>query len=264
MIRYLKYFIFLFLVLNISCKGKDVSQFSFIQLNDPQLGMSEYEKDMQRFKQAVKQINELDVDFVVICGDFVQHASDSSFSDFLSIKGGFEMPSYLVPGNHDIGKVPNDTTLSYYRKTFGNDYYDFQHKGYSFIVTNSLLWKADIAVESDKHNLWFEDALAKANESPLIVVGHFPIFTKEPDEEEHYFNLPLDKRMKLLNSFQRVNVKAYLSGHKHELIINEYKGIQLVTGETTSKNFDDRPFGFRLWKVDGDSISHTFIELQGE
>lgn len=264
-IRNLTYCFLLLLVIVVffpACKPR--KNFSFIQMCDPQLGMGVYEKDVSRFKQAVKQINELDVDFVVICGDLVHHASDSSFADFLSINSGFEMPSYLVPGNHDIGKIPNDSTLEYYRKRIGKDYYEFEHKGYAFIVTNSLLWKADVGDESIQHDIWFEKTIsdgAKHNK-PKIVIGHFPLYIDDLSEETNYFNFSLEKRKELLKLFIENNVEAYLSGHKHELVINNYKGIQLVSGETTSENFDKRPFGFRLWEIDGDSLRHSFIELQ--
>jgi len=69
-------------------------------------------------------------------------------------------------------------------------------------------------------------------------------------------------RNELLELFENNNVKAYISGHKHELIINNYKNIQLVTGETTSKNFDKRPMGFRYWEVLSDTLKHHFIPLQ--
>ena len=57
---------------------------------------------------------------------------------------GFKMPCYTAPGNHDVGNIPNDTSLKYYRKTIGKDYYKFKNKGYSFIVTNTQLWKVNV------------------------------------------------------------------------------------------------------------------------
>lgn len=231
---------------------------------DTQLGMGGYAEDVERFEQAVKQINKLDADFVVICGDLVHHAADSSFSDFLAIKSRFSLPCYLAAGNHDVGKVPDSSSLSYYRDTIGDDYYKFENKGYSFIVVNTQLWKADVEIESEKHDRWFKETIKSQGnlDNSVFVIGHYPIFINSADEEDKYFNLPLDKRMELLTLFKENNVVAYLSGHKHELLINNYEGIQLVSGETTSKNFDKRPFEFRLWKVSTDSIVHKFVPLQ--
>jgi len=237
--------------------------FTFVQICDTQLGMGIYDYDVNSFRQAVKQVNALKPDFVVICGDLVNKASDSSFADFLQIKETFDMPCYVAPGNHDIKKVPTKTSLNYYRKTIGDDYYHFQNKGYSFIVTNSQLWKADVLHESKKHHQWFKKTLdAQSKKHPVIVVGHYPLFIQHPDEKEEYFNFPPGKRQELLDLFAQHNVLAYLSGHKHELLVNRYKNIQLVSGESTSRNFDRRPLGFRHWQVSNDTISHHFVPVE--
>ena len=89
-----KYIIFAILVSNIFCTGREQKPFSFVQLCDTQLGMGGYEHDVKSFQLAVEKINETDCDFVVICGDLVHHASDSSYADFLKIKQEFNrMPN---------------------------------------------------------------------------------------------------------------------------------------------------------------------------
>ncbi len=263
-LRFYNYIIIAFLVFTISCSEREQKPFSFVQICDTQLGMGGYEQDLKTFKQAVNKINELKPDLVVLCGDLVNDTTDSSYSDFLKIKQGLNMPCYVAPGNHDIGKIPNDTTLGYYRKTIGKDYYEFHHKGYSFIVTNTQLWKVNVENESEKHDNWFKETLKNQNieQYPVFVIGHYPLYTEQPDEEEHYFNIPLSKRREILKLFQQNNVIAYLSGHTHELMINYFENVQLVSGETTSKNFDNRPFGFRFWEVTSDTIKNHFVTLQ--
>ena len=254
------------LVLYISCTRSAQEPFTFVQLCDTQLGMGGYEHDLKTFGQAVKQINELDPDFVVICGDLVSDAVDSSYADFKNIMKGLKIPCYLASGNHDVGNTPNDSTLSYYRKTIGKDYYEFQHKKHSFLVTNTQLWKVNVEAESEKHDHWFEETLKAQNDKqfPVFVIGHYPLYTEFPEEEEHYFNIPPDKRKRILELFKENKVIAYLSGHTHKLVINNYENIQLVSGETTSKNFDNRPFGFRLWQVSSDTIKHHFVSLEAQ
>jgi 3',5'-cyclic AMP phosphodiesterase CpdA len=252
----------LIILLLSSCSGGRQS-FSFIQLTDPQLGMGGYEHDVASLNQAVKQINEMEVDFVIFCGDLVHHASDSSFADFLQISAQLEVPYYVVPGNHDVGLVPDDTTLSGYRVLFGDDYYTFDHKGTTFVFTNTQLWKSDIGEASDMHDKWFRSTLENVkNKNRVVVVGHYPLFIKTPGEEEIYSNLPQGLRVEILDLFEKNNVAAYLTGHRHEFIQHNYQGIQLVTAETTSKNFDGRPLGFRRWDVSRDTLIHHFIEIE--
>ncbi|WP_430809300.1 MULTISPECIES: metallophosphoesterase [unclassified Carboxylicivirga] len=261
-----KYLLIAVLIFSISCTEKEDESFSFVQLCDTQLGFDSegYENDVDKFKRAVAQINELNPDFVIVCGDLVNIPVDSTFSDFKKIAAGLKMPCYNAPGNHDVGNNPTDSTLTYYRKTIGKDYYEFHHKGYSFIVTNSQLWKGNSGNESDRHDLWFKQTLKNqsAKNYPVVVVGHYPLFSEKPEEEEGYFNFPSLKRQELLALFSRNNVVAYLSGHAHKLIINNYDNIQMVSGETLSRNFDNKPFGFRLWQVSPDTVMQNFVPLQ--
>ena len=225
--------------------------FTFVQMCDPQLGFGGYAEDLARFETATKQINELSPEFVVICGDLVNAASEKSFGDFNSTKARLKMPCYCAPGNHDISNNPNTNTLERYRKLIGKDYYSFEHKGCAFVVVNSQIWKTPIAGETEKQDQWLKATLeaAAGKKQPVFVVSHYLLFVKEPEEPANYFNLPLEKRKELLALFERCGVVALLAGHTHKTAALEYHGIQMVTSETTSKNFDNRPFGFRVWHV---------------
>lgn len=252
----------------VSNPGKSAKKqsFTFAQICDTQLGMGGYEHDVKTFKMAVEQINALKPDFVVICGDLVNNANDESFADFNKIKAGLTVPCYCVSGNHDVGNEPTQESLQYYRKIMGEDYYSFEHKGYLFAFVNTQLWKAPVEGESQKHDSWLEETVETAanKRTPVFIIGHYPLFLKEPNEAEEYMNLPLAKRKELLSLFENVGVVAVLGGHTHKLIINEYQGIQLINAETTSKNFDKRPFGFRLWHVEDERpFKHEFVPLVG-
>lgn len=262
MMKKIKCILMIFLISLVSCTEKKQEKFSFIQLCDTQLGFGGYEHDLKSFKTVVKQINSLKPDFVVICGDLVDKRSDNSYVDFKEIMRGFKMPCYNTPGNHDVGNIPTNATLNYYRKTIGKDYYNFQHKGYSFIMANTQLWKVDVENESKKYADWFEKTLKNESVNPIFIIGHYPLYVESLDEEESYHNLPLNRRKELLKLFEQNNVTAYLTGHTHKKVINNYKGIQLVSGEASSRNIDNSPLGFRVWKVSTDTIKQSFVLLE--
>lgn len=248
-------------------QDSETVSFSFAQMCDTQLGMGGYEHDVEMFKLAVKKINSLKPDFVVICGDLVNKADDKSFADFNSIKAGFKIPCHCAAGNHDVENTPTAESLIKYREKIGDDYYSFQHKGHTVVVANTQLWKAPLAGESEKHDAWFKKTLeaAKTAESPVLVVVHYPFFTKMPDEKENYYNLPPEKRGELLELCKNNGVVAILAGHTHKFSENVFEGIKLVTGETTSRNFDGSPMGFRWWDVTGEgSLKHRFIAVEEE
>jgi len=260
------YLVIYLLIFGFSSFGQKPKSFTFVQLCDTQLGMGGYDHDKESLMLAVKKINEIHPDFVIICGDLVNTPGDSTYADFKEIMRKSQVHYYCVPGNHDVGLAPNSSSLHYYRKTIGKDYYTFQKKGCAFIATNTQLWKTPLKKESSKQDEWFENrlkSLAK-KKKPIIVFGHIPLYLSDPQEKEVYSNFSPEKRNELLMLLEQYHVDAYLSGHSHTLIINNYKGIKLVSGETTSNNFDKRPLGFRLWKVSPDSISHMYISIANE
>lgn len=238
--------------------------FSFAQVCDTQLGMGGYEHDKRTFRQAVKQINALAPDFVVICGDLVGRPKDSTYADFNEIRAGFVIPCHCVPGNHDVGNEPTLASIERYREWLGEDYFSFDHKGYRFVCVNTQLWKAPVEGVSEAHDTWLRKTLAEASAAglPVFVVGHYPLFTKSPDEKEHYYNIPLAKREELLELFEANGVVAIVTGHTHKVVVNEHAGIQMVSGQATSRTHGT-PLGFRLWHVTAERpYVHEAIDLE--
>ncbi|HWQ92193.1 MAG TPA: metallophosphoesterase [Clostridia bacterium] len=238
--------------------------FTFVQLCDPQIGFKDYAVELKRLQQAVARINQERPDFVVICGDLVNTADEKSFADFNEAMNRLAVPVHCAPGNHDVGNKPTEVTLARYRKAIGKDYYSFEHKGRLFVVANSQLWKSPLPGESEKHNAWFKEELERAakKQQPVFVICHYLPFEKTHDEPEAYFNLPLDKRQELLGLFHRYGVVAVLAGHTHKTLLLDHAGIQFVSSETTSVNFDQRPYGFRCWHVGTQRpFQHEFVPL---
>jgi 3',5'-cyclic AMP phosphodiesterase CpdA len=239
--------------------------FSFAQMCDKQLGMGGYEHDVKTFGLAVDQINKMKPDFVVICGDLVSKANDQSWADFNRIKAGFKIPCHCAAGNHDVSNKPTAESLQRYPEKIGKDYYTFEHKGFTFVIANTQLWKVPLKGESENHDMWFKEILAEAKkkDSPVVVV-HYPLFVKTPGEKESYYNIPTAKRMELLKLCEENGVVGFLAGHTQKLVVNDYKGMQLVNGETTSRNFDKRPMGFRWWDVAAQGkMIHRFVAIEG-
>lgn len=238
----------------------------FVQLCDTQLGMGGYEADMIRFELAVKAVNALDVDWVVVCGDLVNNGNDDqAVADFKRIAAAFTIPVYLAPGNHDVGNEPTVESLERYRKLQGADYYTATEHGYKLMVVNTQLWKFHVPQESEKHDAWFSEELLNTTQSstPTLIVSHYPPFVATPDEADDYFNLPPEKRKQLLTAVKAAGVKAWLAGHVHKNIVLDYEGIPVVASATTSKNFDGAPFGFRVWEVKEDgTLTYHYEALE--
>ena len=241
--------------------------FSFVQHTDPQLGFSEYEQDLQRWRLSVEKINQLQPDFVLLCGDLVHDPYDpDAWQDFFDVYATLEVPCYFVPGNHDVGLQKIDPMLlQSYREKIGDDYGTFEHKGIRFIWTNTQFWKDEgFMDETETHDRWLEACLEKAREkeSPIVVIGHHPCFLAEPNEPDEYFNLPRHIRLPLMEQFKAYGVRAYLSGHRHIPHSYTHEQIQFVTAASSANNFDGSPPGFNLWNVDEDGeLDYVFLSL---
>jgi serine/threonine-protein phosphatase CPPED1 len=248
--------------------------FTFVQMCDTHIG-ARYEHHLKTFSQAVVQVNDLEPDFVVICGDLVARAYEKSVIDFNRIKAELKMPCHIVPGNHDVFWGPHDRhaglsqqqSLEHYRTSFGHDYYAFEHKGYMFICVNTPLWQSvvDLKDEQAKHDKWLAEALVTAAKRglPIFIITHHPLYVKSPNEPDGYSILPSAKRNELLALFEKHGVVAVLSGHAHRVIINDYNGIQLVAGETTSRTHGS-PLGFRMWHIgEQRPFTHVSVPLEG-
>ena len=71
---------------------------------------------------------------------------------------------------------------------------------------------------------------------------------------------PAEESSRPFSFVQMCDTQLGMGGYEHD-----FEGIKLVTGETTSKNFDGRPMGFRWWDVDEDgALSHRFVRIEDE
>ena len=124
-------------------------------------------------------------------------------------------PATAPPATTTSKTHPPPKPLKNYREKIGPDYFAIEHKGYTFAIANTQLWKAPVAGESEKHDTWFKQTLAtaKSKNSPVVVVTHYPLFTGQPDEKENYYNIAPEKRRELLTLFEQSGVVAHLAGH---------------------------------------------------
>jgi predicted MPP superfamily phosphohydrolase len=238
-----------------------------VQLCDPQFGFEKdsFIADVMRLDFAVKKINEIAPDIVVVAGDMVNDGSDDKAINFFKeIIAQVKAPVLLAAGNHDLPDPVTDEGIKRYRSLYGDDYQAVECKRRLFIVVNSQLWREAPEEESEQHELFIQEALQKAkkNRQVVIVLSHVPPFVASADEADEYYNLPASKREGILRLFNENGAIIWLAGHTHATIRRSYGNITILNGETTSKNFDDHPFGFRLLTVKPDqSFDWEFIGL---
>lgn len=245
---------------------QDKPGFCYVVMADPQLFWGSKES----WDRAIGCANRLRPDFVIVCGDMVNHAGDEKEIQAY-LDGAAQLDKaiglYHVCGNHDYD-VSRPETLGDYQTKFGAPWYSFAHKNSLFVVFESTMVKYG-GVDQPQYQWqmrWLERTLAAAQDRDydhIIVCTHYPLALRRADEDDEYFNLPKDRRMKLLELFHQHKVTAVFSGHLHhnayvrdgrlELITTSSSGIAL---EQMGQPLD--PLGFRIVKVYPDRIEHTY------
>ncbi|MCU0367134.1 MAG: metallophosphoesterase, partial [Bacteroidales bacterium] len=106
------------------------------------------------FEKALDTINDLKPDFIIAGGDLIMDAlaaqydrADSLYNLYLKTIRKAEMPVYNTMGNHEIyglyGRSGADPAHpeygeKIYEKRLGETYYSFTHKGWKFMIINSV------------------------------------------------------------------------------------------------------------------------------
>ena len=276
-------------------KNTDVS---FIQMADPQFGMyssisklSEsdiaerrerginieytgpvlegFGKETLLFTEAIEAANQINPDFVVICGDMV-HNSDSKeqIQELLRISRLLkeEIKIYWVAGNHDVGDSPTQTDLNEYKERFGEYNYSFQEKNCYFIVINSAICYDPSLVPDEWNNLisFLEKELEVAATSQYkhrIIFMHHPLYLNDPHEGDNYLVIPSERRSRMLDLITEYEVDFVFTGHLHK---NNYKKLgstELVSTGPVGFPLGNDPSGIRHVQVHGDFLTHEYSAL---
>jgi 3',5'-cyclic AMP phosphodiesterase CpdA len=246
--------------------------FFFIQASDPQFGMFASDKNFLQetanWTFAAANVNRLHPAFLVVTGDLVNKQGDpAQIAEFLRINGTID-PSihvYNVPGNHDVGNEPTPESIAAYRKNIGPDYYSFREGPVYGIVLNSSYFKAPDKVkdEAAKQEVWLAAELEKAKASGAlpIVFLHIPLFLKQPDEPDQYFNTPLETRRRILALLHRYGIRYVFAGHLHANSYGKDGDLEMITTGPEGKPIGPDPSGLRIVEVKGNTLEHKYFSL---
>ena len=240
-----------------------------VHLGDPQLGFNlpigteeSYQVCLHRFLKMVEKTNALRPDLAVVSGDMCHRAADLE-RDWPSLLRRFDVPVVFVPGNHDLGNAVTAENLARFRRIFGRDRDAFEIKGWFFIVGNSQFWRpTELKTEQAEYERWVSARLEEARGFSGHIVGmtHIPPFDQAVDECDSYNNYPRSGRAQRLARYREAGLGLYLAGHTHRYGNRTVDGLTILNPETTSRNFDNRPFGGRLLTLDPDhGYSYRFI-----
>ena len=248
--------------------------FFFIQMTDSQFGMftgnKGFEKETELFSKAIAAANQLKPTFVIVTGDLInQYQNQDQVAEFWRIAKTLNptIPFLVIPGNHDIENAPSPESLEWYRQNFTPDWFAFDLNQCRFIFLNSGLIQRpeQVKPEAKKQEQWLKNEFEKhssANYAHTFVFQHHPYFSHTLDEKDGYENIPQNVRQTWLDRFADNGVTAIFTGHYHRNAYAEYRGMELVTTSAVGRPLGDDASGFRIIKVYGNRIEHTYVSLE--
>jgi 3',5'-cyclic AMP phosphodiesterase CpdA len=249
--------------------NNSASPFFFIQLTDPQFGMSEsnngFTKETELYEKAVNAINRLNPDFVIITGDLVNNKDDQTqITEFkrITAKINSSIHVYYSPGNHDIGQTPGQKDIDLFISNYGHDRFSFKHKNSLFIGLNSCIIKAETPLLEQIQYDWLKNELSKGeSENHIILFCHYPFFIRNYDEPETYSNIPTGTRNRYLSLLKENKVEAVFAGHAHNNGSAKYGAMDMITTSSVGKPLAEAPSGMRIVKIFPDHMESLYYGL---
>jgi len=238
------------------------------------------------FQMAIDAVNKLNPDFVLTGGDLIFDAlrgnksrSDSLFVLYKNMVQQFNMPIYHCLGNHDLFAIyeesPEDKNHPDYKygmfeRHLGNSYYSFDHKGWHFIVLNSLDVTDDKRYRGSINELqmkWLKNNLERVDKStPIVVVTHIPLITTWQFVNGGSGTRTVDNSAEVFQVFEDYNLKLVLQGHIHwtesGIVNNRF---QFITGGSIAGNGwkgrrHNTREGFVYVKVKDDDVKWQYVD----
>ncbi|MEX0609872.1 MAG: metallophosphoesterase [Balneolaceae bacterium] len=245
------------------CETSEDEHFRFVHLTDQHV--TSRRKGHEGYQKCINSINALNPapDLVLMGGDMVfdglyteLETYKESIGLYKDITSKLNIPHYPCLGNHDVlglssrRKVPVDhpgigQKMIMEKIGMEKDYYSFNHKGWHFVVLNSIY-----EMESDhgpsymskignEQLDWLRHDLGQHKEMPTIAVSHMPAFTHKyqinsDPEAKAMSSIVLSDNIKLRHILERHKVKALLQGHVHIAEDFRFNGVWYLTSHSAS------------------------------
>jgi Icc protein len=267
---------------------KDKDSFSVAFLTDIHI---EYGRDaVAGFEKALDTVNSLRPDFILTGGDLIMDALGQSYSRADSLYNLYqkeirkaEVPVYNTMGNHEIygiykrsGADPDNPEYGekMYEKRLGPSYYSFMHKGWKFMILNSIedtKKNSYVGLIDSTQVEWIKEELNNTpSETPIVISTHIP-FISVMTQRHSGSTVANDSSLIVYNSkavldlFRDHNLKLVLQGHLHILEDIYYEGVHYITGGAVSAAWWRGPYlgceeGFLWLTFTGDNFTWKYID----
>jgi 3',5'-cyclic-AMP phosphodiesterase len=228
---------------------------TFVQMSDAHVGARSADAGKNVFlAQAVRQINALAPDFVLMTGDVSSNGQEYQFEVAREILSRCQAPLYCLPGNHDVDREP----VALFERYFGKAHQAFSHAGCRIICLNTTLHKKHHGGLDQQQMNWLRTELAaQTRAAHVFVVGH------------HNLHDLKDQRTEVVGLLKQHKVTAYIYGHAHRQRPPSEFGVASLCGPSVSawnwyaKAGHGYPLGYRVHYVYPERLVTEFRFLDG-
>jgi Icc protein len=263
---------------------------SFVFMSD--IHLRPEKNAVKGFLNALSLARDFQPDFILTGGDLVADALKQPYSkaDMLyklydSVSSLSEVPVYNTMGNHEIygwlkssGASPKNEEYGkkMFQKRIGKTYYSFTHKGWVFLVLDSVEEQPGgngyYGRISDEEIEWLKAELAKIDKkTPIVISTHIPFFTMytQMGDSSTATNSPglvIVNSKQVFDLFKGYNLKLILQGHLHIFEDDTIFNTRIITGGSICGAWWDGPNegteeGFVKIEIKNDSlVSAKYID----
>lgn len=209
------------------------------------------------FAQAIQAMNSHGADFALSGGDLVFDVLAANpdrcrrlWNMYVRRTKDFNMPVHQVAGNHDyfgLGNKKITPAEAGYGKAamlealeLENTYRSFDHKGWRFIVLDSVNPNPDGGwrpLLDDQQKEWLKEQL-QGSGLPKVVTLHVPVVTLRGQLTEstnpNAAGVVMNDGKEIRELFEANNVKLVLQGHVHFCEHLQFKGVHYITSGAVS------------------------------
>ncbi len=222
------------------------SNFYFAHLTDTHIG-GPYPFAEETLQKTIEELNLTNPEFIIITGDITDNGKPKEYLKFLEILNNCRIPTYIIPGNHDVEAHKDMEQLLRWKRYMGENYYSLIYGDYNFLLLDNS-GKGEGSRESlatsdfDKEQLqWAENILEKNKHSKLqFFLYHIPT-----RENVSYIHQLADK--------YKVKLVLYGHGHKDRVDISGTTPTNYV--ETTSLAMERR---YRIVRIEHDKVQFNY------
>lgn len=240
---------------------------------------------------AVKRLRELTPrpDFVLLGGDHVmdllsvtRERADVQFRLLTEALKPLDIPVYSTIGNHDVygWSKGSPATVSdplygirMFEEKFSHRpaYFSFDHKGWHFVVLNSIQPKGEgwTSRIDDDQLTWLANDLGKTTR-PTVVMTHVPILTifvqyATGTLVPNTGSIIVENGREVQQILAKHPVKAVLQGHTHSIEECSYLGTRYITSGAVcgewwkGPRLGVHPEGFMVFDVKGDALTNHYV-----